>query len=46
MRIGLCTSSMLWAIKKKTNAKKVGVAMTKKLSGRGIKEIENGISRD
>ena len=47
MRIRLCTSSMLWAIPKKTNIEQVGGDEDdKKLSGRDIKEIANGISRD
>ena len=53
MRIRLCTSSMLWVIQKKKKKKEKentkqqvgGDGDDKKLSGRDIKEIANGISR-
>ena len=53
MRIRLCTSSMLWVIQKKKKKKEKkntkqqvgGDGDDKKLSGRDIKGIANGISR-
>ena len=47
VRMRLCTSSMLWVIKRKKNAKQQAGrdGDDKKLSGRDIKEKANGISR-